>query len=140
MHIMNMEHTNLYFHFGWTHFSYVSLLPHAEPLNSYPDINMMHMSFKETRFIISCIQTNTIQILKRVISIQWNETVKKNLKKSCKGSQSQPMPLSYLRWRMQNLFKRCVSLQVRYCTHRDVSYGCIICIHISDVNKIIVNI
>jgi len=68
---MNMEHTNLYFHFGWTH-SYVSLLSHAEPFNSYPNINIIHISVKETRFIITCIQTNTstIQILQRVIPIQ----------------------------------------------------------------------
>jgi hypothetical protein len=83
--IMNMEQTNLYFNFGWTHFSYVPLLSHAEPFNSYPNINVMHMSFKETRFIITCIPTNTIQTLKRDISIQWNETVQKNLKNHTNG-------------------------------------------------------
>ena len=85
MHIMNMEHTSLYFHFGWTYFSYVSLLSHAEPFNSYPNINMMHISVKEVRFIITCIQTSTIQILKRVISIQWNEMIKKNWKNHARG-------------------------------------------------------
>jgi hypothetical protein len=82
---MNMEHTNLYFHFGWTHFSMFLLLSHAEPLNSYANINMMHISVKEARFIITCIQKNTTQILKRVISIQWNEMIKKNWKNHARG-------------------------------------------------------
>jgi hypothetical protein len=42
-------------------FFYVSLLSHAEPFNSYPNINMMHICVKETRFLVTCIQTN-IQI------------------------------------------------------------------------------
>ena len=85
MHIMNVEHTNLYFLFGLTHFSYVSFLSHTEPFNSYPNINMVHISVKETRFIITCTQKNTIQICKKVISIQWSEMIKKNWKNHTSG-------------------------------------------------------
>jgi hypothetical protein len=107
MHIMNMEHTILYFQFRWIHFSYVYLLSHAEPSNSLPDINMVHISVKEIYYYL--YTKYNIQILKRVVSIQWNEIIKNNWKIHARGHNHKPMPLSYPRWRLQNLFKGYVS-------------------------------